>query len=113
MLQAQLVADHVELGFLRLRLAEQAGNQRAAADTRQTGQAQRDVEYRQDQRSARDHVRVVRLPHVKRVRHVVDEDDQLTDHRGDDHFAQRGRDRQFLKQILFGKVRLGLHSLST
>ena len=95
-------------GLVRLALPEQAGDQRTAADARQPGQTQGDVEHGQDQRSGRHHVRVVGLADIKGVRHVVDEYDELTDHRRQDHLAQCDGHGQLRKHILLGDGRLGL-----
>lgn len=84
-------------------LAQQPGDQRAAADARKAGQTQGDVEHRQDQRGARHHIGVVGLPHKEGVRHVVDQHDQLAGHRGKDHFCQRGRDGKILEDVLPGR----------
>ena len=100
-------------GLLLLRLAQQAGDQRSAADARQPREAERDVEHGQDQGRGRHHVGIVRLADEKCIGHVVDQHDQLADHRRDDHLAQCGRDRQLFEYVLFGKACLALHLFPT
>ena len=98
---SQIQGKYADLpGFLFPVLSQQTGNQGAAAHSRQSGQTQTDVEHWQDQRSSRHHIWIVGLSHIKSIGHIVDQHDQLTDHRRDDHHPQGMGYRKLFKHLV-------------
>ena len=98
--QAQVYGERAHAARLVLpALPQQARDQRATADAGQPGQAGADIEYGQYERSGGDHVGVVRLRNVKRVRHIVDEHDELADDGRQHHHPQRPRHRQAAEHL--------------
>ena len=78
---------------------QKACDQGSAARTCYICNSDADIENRQDQCCARNHVRVVCPADIEGVRHVVDQDDELGDDGRNSHGRQRLRNRHLFKEI--------------
>lgn len=108
--QTQVQREGADLsGFLLSATAQQPRDERAAADARQSGQTQGDVEHGEDEGGGGHHVRIVGPPHKEGVRHVVDQNDQLAGHGGKDHFPQGCGDGECGDDIGLGWFAVCLH----
>ena len=85
--------------LFRVLFPHQTGNQGPAAGPRDVGDRDADIEDGQDQGRARHHVGIVGPPDIEGVRHIVDQDDQLRDHRRDRHLGQGLGHRHHFKEI--------------
>ena len=78
---------------------QQSGDQSSPSDAGQPRQTQGNVKYREDQGCGGYHIGISRLPHIKGIRHVVNQHDQLADDRGNYHDPQRRCFRQAFKDL--------------
>ena len=93
-------------------LPQQTGYKRSASNPGKPGKTECDIEHRQDQGRPRNHIRIICLPHIESVRHIVDQHDQLADHRRNDHDPEGFRDRKVLKDLILLCFYFFFHSKS-
>ena len=89
-------------------LPEKPGDKRASADPRKAGKAEGNIKYGQDQRSSCHHVRIIRPAHIKCIRHIIDQYDDLTDDRRHDHRPQCGTYGHIFKHVIAFMILLRL-----
>ena len=108
--QTQVQREGADLsGLLGSATAQQPGDEGAAADARQSGQTQGDVEHGEDEGGGGHHVRIVGPTHKEGVRHVVDQHDQLAGHGGKNHLPQGYGDGKGGEDIGLGWFGVCLH----
>ena len=86
-------------GALGLPCPHQPGDQSPAACSRDVRDRNADIKDRQDQRRACHHIGIVGSSYIEGVRHVVDQHDQLRDHRGHSHSRKGFGNRHLFKEI--------------